>query len=403
MSHRSCLDGALRDRRVLVTGGTGFVGGRLVEKLVLEESARVRVLIRSYGTVARIARFPIELVQADITDTDGVQHAVDGCEIVFHCAYGNSGSPDQRRQINVCGTENVMQAALRADVQRVVHLSTSSVYGDTVDGDLDETAPYRYSGNVYSDTKLDAEKVVHSLIREHSLPATILQPTRIYGPRGPLWSVRILRCLKTDRLILVNGGTGLCNVVYIDDVVDATLLGATVQAAVGETFLISDGTPTTWIEYYEGYRHMLGGGEMVSFTAEELLQACQARGRPKPRSLFREILDLTKEDRQIRRRLFATPEVQLAAKVSKWILPKSVRRALVGSPAQTPRRNRANAEDEMRSTTVPTMHPAEIRSYASKTRVRIGKAKRVLGFRPRFDLESGLERTAQWAEWACLL
>ncbi|MFC2023114.1 NAD-dependent epimerase/dehydratase family protein [Chloroflexota bacterium] len=397
------LDGALRDRQVLVTGGTGFVGGRLVERLILEQGAMVRVLVRSYGSAARVARLPIELVQGDITDADAVQRAVDGCEIVFHCAHGNSGSPEERRLINLGGTENVMQAALRAGMQRVVHLSTLRVYGDTDDGELDESAPYRYSGNLYSDTKLDAESVVQSLIREHGLPATILQPTHIYGPRGPRFSVRVLERLKTDRLILVNGGTGLCNVVYIDDVVDAILLGATVKSAVGETFLISDGAPTTWIEYYRGYRDMLGRGEMISFSAEELLTAYQAWRHSRPNSVFREILNLTKEDRQIRRRLFATPEVQFAARVGKLILPKGVRRSLVGSPAPPSLRKTPGVKHDIKSATVPIVDPTETRSYASHTRVRIDKAKRVLGYRPRFDLESGLERTAQWAEWANLL
>jgi nucleoside-diphosphate-sugar epimerase len=387
----------------LVTGGTGFVGGRLVEKLVLEQGARVRVLVRRHGTAARIARLPIEMVQGDITEAGAVQRAVAGSEVVFHSVRASSGSPDERRQINVGGTENVMRAALQAGSQRVVYLSTLRVYGDTDDGDLDETAPYRYSGNVYSDTKLDAEKLVQSLIRERALPATILQPTLIYGPYSPRFSLRVLESLKAGGLVLVNGGTGLCNVVYIDDVVDAMLLGATVQAAVGEAFLISAEAPTTWIEYYEGYRDMLGCGEMTSFSADELLAANQAWRRSKKRSLFREVLELTKEDRQIRRRLFSTPEVQFAAKVGKWILPEGVRRSLAGQPARRSAPGATDGRRNFRAAKVPIMDPTEIRSAASKTRVRIDKAKRVLGYQPQFDLESGLERTAQWAEWANLL
>ena len=89
--------------------------------------------------------------------------------------------------------------------------------------------------------------------------------------------------------------------------------------------------------------------------------------------------------------------------MGKLILPKGVRKSLVGSPARSSLRKTAGAEHETKSTTVPIMDATEIRSYASKTRVRIDKAKRMLGYRPRIDLESGLERTAQWAEWANLL
>lgn len=403
MTHVPNPGGSLNGRQVLVSGGTGFVGGRLVERLALEEGARVRVLTRTYDRVARIARLPIELFQGDITDANAVQRAVDGCELVFHCAYGNTGSRAERRRINVTGTENIMQAVLRAGADRVVHLSTVRVYGDTEDGDLDETAPYRYSGNLYSDTKLDADNLVRALIREHHLPATILQPTRVYGPRGPVWSAGVLERLKANRLILVNGGTGLCNVVYIDDMVDAILLAATRQAAVGEAFLISGETPTTWIQYFEGYRRMLGRGEMVAFSAEELLRAYKARGKQRRRSLLREVLELTKEDRQIRRRLFSTPEAQFAARAGRLVLPQSVRRSLFGAPNGPSLRYGAGANHDAKPVAVPVMEPSEIRGYASRTRVRIDKAKSLLGYQPRFDLESGLDRTAKWAEWANLL
>ncbi|MFC2023122.1 hypothetical protein ACFLT5_00090 [Chloroflexota bacterium] len=175
------------------------------------------------------------------------------------------------------------------------------------------------------------------------------------------------------------------------------------QAAVGETFLNSDEATTTWIEYYQGYRNMLDRGEMVSYSAEELLTAYQAWRQSESNSLLREILDLAKEDGHIRRRLFSTPEGQFAAKVGKRILPKWVQESLVGSPAQPSRRKTTSAKQDTNSARVPIMDPTEIRSYASRTPIRIDKAKRLLGYRPRFDLESGLQRTAQWAEWANLL
>ena len=124
-------------KRVLVTGGTGFIGGRLVEKLVLECNAKVRVLVRNFASASRIARFPIEMVHGNVTESDDVQAAVDGCDIVFHCAWEVQDSLSMERRVNVEGTRNVLQAALQAGVQRVVHLSTVLVYGATPDGDFD--------------------------------------------------------------------------------------------------------------------------------------------------------------------------------------------------------------------------------------------------------------------------
>jgi nucleoside-diphosphate-sugar epimerase len=131
----------LSGKRVLVTGGTGFIGSRLVERLILECNAAVRVLIHNFVHAARIARFPIEWVQGDLTDRSEVERAVDGCEVIVHCGYGNRGSGEARRQVTVHGTENVLEVAARARVKRVIHLSTVAVYKPKLHGLLVETDP----------------------------------------------------------------------------------------------------------------------------------------------------------------------------------------------------------------------------------------------------------------------
>ena len=164
---------SIRGKTVLVTGGTGFIGGRLVEKLVLEHEAQVRVLIRNFGTASRLARFPIEMIGGDIQDAACVHRAIQGCDIVFHCAHDARLNQGPQKQMAVQGTENVCRAVIQANATRghtngtpvrMVHVSTLSVYGPTADGDLTEDTPWQPSKHPYVLAKRAAERLVLDLL-----------------------------------------------------------------------------------------------------------------------------------------------------------------------------------------------------------------------------------------------
>src|SRR5947207_8870495 len=148
----------LTNATVLVTGATGFIGGRLAERLVVEHGAGVRALVRNFGRAARLARYPIELVPGDLCAAESIDRAAAGCDYVFHCAYGSDGEDDSRRVVNAQGTRHVLDAALKHHVKRAVHTSTVTVYGETADGRLDESAPRRRTGFAYADSKIEAEE-----------------------------------------------------------------------------------------------------------------------------------------------------------------------------------------------------------------------------------------------------
>ena len=393
------ITAALSGRRILVTGGTGFIGGRLVERLVLESGAQVSVLLRNYARAPYIARFPVDMVQADLTDLAEVKGAMEGCDVVLHCACQTDGSEKAQRAVNVDGTKNILEAAAATGVSRVVHVSTINVYGPPKDGDLDETAPRQHSGDVYSDSKVDAEKL--ALEYADRVPVSVVQPTMVYGPTGPAWTTRIINDLKNGRVILVNDGQGLCNPVYVDDMVSGILRAAVLDGAVGEAFLISGESPVTWREFYAAHERMLGVSRTVSMSAAEAEEHFE-NAMGKKTHLHRESLNIIREEVALRQRLRGTAEVQTMMKVARKIMPQSLRRNLKKRLKKDDAPVEVQTEDRAELPINP-LPPPLIKLSAAKTRVRIDKAQRLLDYQPRFSFEAGTELTGQWARWANLL
>ncbi len=198
----------LQNKLVLVTGGTGAIGGRLVEKLVLQERAQVRVLVRNFGHVPRIACFPIEMIGGDVTDPVSLSSAAKDCDVVFHCAFDFHGSLNDRKQAGIEGTRHVCEAVLSQGVRRLVYLSTFAVYGRTKDGELTESSTWQPSETSYTHIKRKAETLVADLFHKRGLPAVILQPTIVYGPFCTHWTTTPVSNLLTSLVPLVDGGQG---------------------------------------------------------------------------------------------------------------------------------------------------------------------------------------------------
>ena len=391
---------ALSGKRILVTGGTGFIGSRLVERLVLEENAIARVLVHNPASADRVARLPIEVVRGDVLNPADVRRALEGCELIFHCAYGTAADETLQRLVNVEGTRNVLDAALRGGIKRVVHFSTLMVYGVTADGDLDERARRQYFGNSYSDSKLDAENLAFDYIRRYQLPVVILQPTAVYGPFALQWTFNVLAKMKTGRMILVNGGDGLRNAVYIEDVVSAALLAAVKEEAVGEAFLISGESPDTWREFYRAFERMLGMSDRLLSLSAADARALYERAK-KRKSVLAEMRALAAANSDLRHRLLKTREVALALKSARRLLPAGLHCRLKSQITHlaTPPLPAAGMSGEP----IHLLDPGAIRFHAAKTRVRIDKAKRILGYQPAFEFSDGIQLTERWARWANLL
>ncbi len=392
----------LSGKRVLVTGGTGFIGGRLIERLILDCGAEVRSLVRNLARVSRIARFPVEFVQGDVLDSQSVKKAVDGCDIIINCMAGTDGSAAKQRQVNFAGVRNVFDAALQAKVSRVVHVSTVMVYGATPDGILDETAPRNYNGDVYSDSKLDAEKLAFEYAEQHGLPVTVLQPTVVYGPFGPAWTTRIINDVKSGRVILVEKGEGLCNAVYLDDIVSALLLASVKDEAVGEAFLISGQEPVKWDQFYAGYERIAG----CTSTSRVYLSMSEAEeifnNLFKKKSLVTESLNILLESADLRWRVRSSSEVDASLRLARKLIPAPIRMALKNKLTRSSNGTPVPVPNKHEKPILPA-HPSALRNQAAKTHVCIDKAKRLLGYEPAFDFAAGMQRTEQWARWARLV
>ena len=390
------IDGALAGKRVLITGATGFIGGRLAERLVLEHGAEVRALVRNLAAAARLVRFPVTVFHGDVTSVPDLAAAIEGCDVVFHCAYGTKGSQKLRAWVNREGTRRVIEAARAARVRRVVHLSTLMVYGQTADGDLDETAPRRRFGNAYSDSKLDAERIALS----SGVPVTVLQPTAVYGPYGGVWTEAVLASLKKGRQILVNGGDGLANAVYVDDLVSAMILAAVKEQAVGEAFLISGEEPVTWRELYGRFASMLGDTpRTVDMTEAEALAYWRRWKRGQPWAAG-EALRILIGDSKIRDRVLAARDTVWLRDFASSVLPESVQKRIKEKMSGGGGRPAPPASREL---PILPLDPQMIAFFRAKTRVKIDKARRLLGYRPAFDFETGMDLTERWAGWANLL
>ena len=174
----------LVSKSVLVTGATGFLGSHLIERLS-SDGVSVKALARREGRDRYIRDLEnVEIIMGDITDAERMREVMQGCSIVFHVAAALGGDLQHQQHINVDGTRNIMQAAVNAGVDRVVHVSTVSVYGYRNRRDVAESTPYDPGADPYHITKVGAEKAVQEVAQANQVEYSIIRPGMIYGPRS---------------------------------------------------------------------------------------------------------------------------------------------------------------------------------------------------------------------------
>lgn len=244
---------------VLVTGASGFLGGRLAQMLA-ERGDQVRVLARASSDLRHLSHLQTQIVRGDLGDTAAMAEAMRGVRVVYHCAACSTDWAPLRTYFsaNVTGTQNLLDAAIGAGtVERFLHVSTTDVYGYPR-VPCDESAPMQDVGLPYNRTKIQGEEAVWRAHREHGLPVTVVRPATIYGPRGKDFVVEIAKLLRQRMMVLIDGGRARGGFTYVDNVAEAMMRAAESPKAVGRAYNLCDETRTTWREYTDALADALG-------------------------------------------------------------------------------------------------------------------------------------------------
>jgi len=234
-------------RPVLVTGAGGFIGSHLVERLI-DEGAQVRTFVRytSRGDVGLLSLLPadklaaVQVISGDLRDVEAVRGAIKGVDTVFHLGAliaipYSYVHPREVIEVNVLGTTNVLMAAREYGVRRIVHTSTSEVYGTAQYTPIDEGHPLQ-GQSPYSASKIGADKIVESFVRSFELPVATLRPFNTYGPRQSARAVIptiITQALARDEIRL-GSLTPQRDLTFVADTVDGFVRMASHGAAVGQ-------------------------------------------------------------------------------------------------------------------------------------------------------------------------
>jgi len=353
--------------RVAVLGGGGFIGNRTVEMLHLGGRAEVRPIVRHVAGMALASRFALDCRVADARDGDALARAFAGCDVVVHAVAGDPGV--------ILGTlAPAFQAARHAGVRRIVYLSTASVHGQSPAPGTDEASPLRDDQPIeYNNAKVRAERRLGELRSEGGVELVILRPGIVLGPRSS-WVGRFADALLAGKACLVDRGRGVCNAIYVDNLVHAIELASTASVD-GETFLVADEEPVTWADVYRPVAVALG------FALDDLPEAVVPAldgGRPRA--------DLLRRSRAARR---------LAR-----LLPKPVRAKLAAALGVAP--HTAAADDPwMQPAPRPPVVTQEMALlYGCAHRLPFAKATRMLGYRPIVSFAEASERTVAWLAFA---
>jgi nucleoside-diphosphate-sugar epimerase len=321
----------------LITGATGFVGSHLVEACAARGLA-VRALARAGSDAGLLEKNRATVIRGDMTDPAAVRQAVEGADVVFHCAakVGDWGPVEDYRAVNVEGLRGLLEACRARPLQRFVHFSSLGVYAARHHHGTDESEPLpAHHMDGYTQSKVESEQLVLQYHREHRLPAVVLRPGFIYGPRDRTVVPRLVENLRKRKLRYIGRGRRAMNCIYVGNLVEAALLAMERTEAVGQVYNLTDGEPVSKRRFIEAL--------------------ADGTGVPRPRPVWVPLW---------------------LARIIAWHMERDARR-----------RNSPRA---------PRLTQGRLKLLGLNLDFSIEKAKRELGYRPRYSFDEGMRETVAW-------
>jgi nucleoside-diphosphate-sugar epimerase len=269
----------LKDKTILITSIGDFIGLRAAE-IAIAKGMKVRGLEPLSEKAKPVEALGIPVVIGSITEPEAVEKACQDTDIIFHTesVIDPGGAIEHFRQVNVDGAVNLAKTARQAGVKSFIHLSSVLVYGFKFPDRITEDGPFRGEKNPYCQTKIEAEQELLKLNDPPDFGVIILRAGDVYGPGASSWIVQPLELMQQQHFTLANGGRGIINHVYVDNLTEAVFLAAQ-KESYGQAFNITDGSKTTCREFYDRLAELAGESKPKSMPAIALKALAHTKGK----------------------------------------------------------------------------------------------------------------------------